>query len=257
MKLIPDAWRVVILAYSFWFNVLGLLVLIAPEILFAFTGIDMDPVLRWCLVVGLLIAGLAGRLVRQTSRAWVQWLRMLAVLLIIILASLGVARADVPDRGPLVAGAAVSEAQIMAVALPHIEQWEGMRLKAYLDIVGVPTICAGTTRGVHIGMTKTRAQCVAIMQAEALEYWRGVSRYLTKATLKNRITASRGAAWSSFAINVGISSAGRSTATRRLNAGNVTGACEALTWWNKAGGRVILGLVNRRSAERGLCLSAA
>ncbi|ARC87161.1 hypothetical protein B5V46_00185 [Rhodovulum sp. MB263] len=52
-------------------------------------------------------------------------------------------------------------------------------------------------------------------------------------------------------MNVGVAGAGRSTATRRLSEGDVPGACEALTWWNKAGGRVVAGLRNRRTEEYG------
>nr|WP_231119180.1 glycoside hydrolase family protein [Rhodovulum sp. MB263] len=48
-----------------------------------------------------------------------------------------------------------------------------------------------------------------------------------------------------------MAGAGRSTATRRLSEGDVPGACEALTWWNKAGGRVVAGLRNRRTEEYG------
>ncbi len=41
---------------------------------------------------------------------------------------------------------------------------------------------------------------------------------------------------------------------RRLNAGDIRGACDALLAWNKAGGRVVQGLTNRRQDERRLCL---
>jgi GH24 family phage-related lysozyme (muramidase) len=39
-----------------------------------------------------------------------------------------------------------------------------------------------------------------------------------------------------------------------LNEQRIAAACEALTWWNKAGGRVYRGLVDRRAEERDLCL---
>jgi len=40
---------------------------------------------------------------------------------------------------------------------------------------------------------------------------------------------------------------------RHLNAGNIPSACNALLMWNKAGGRVVKGLDNRRKQERALC----
>ena len=59
---------------------------------------------------------------------------------------------------------------------------------------------------------------------------------------------------STLTYNIGVGAFCRSTARRRLNAGNVRGACDAATWFNKAGGRKIPGLVNRRTAEHKLCL---
>jgi len=46
----------------------------------------------------------------------------------------------------------------------------------------------------------------------------------------------------------------RSTALRRFNSGDIEGAAEALQWFNKAGGRVLTGLVRRRAAEADLML---
>ncbi|HGM8337746.1 TPA: glycoside hydrolase family protein [Pseudomonas aeruginosa] len=45
----------------------------------------------------------------------------------------------------------------------------------------------------------------------------------------------------------------RSTLLRKLNAGDVKGACAELSRWVYAGGKVYKGLVNRRKAERELC----
>ena len=45
-----------------------------------------------------------------------------------------------------------------------------------------------------------------------------------------------------------------SWSTRRLNAGDIAGGCTSLTWWNKAGARVIRGLVNRRADEYQMCM---
>ena len=42
--------------------------------------------------------------------------------------------------------------------------------------------------------------------------------------------------------------------SRRALAGDLRGACEALMLWTRAGGREVRGLVNRRTAERKLCL---
>lgn len=46
-----------------------------------------------------------------------------------------------------------------------------------------------------------------------------------------------------------------STFLRKLNAGDTTGAAAAMLAWNRAGGRVMNGLVRRRAAEQSLFLS--
>ena len=139
--------------------------------------------------------------------------------------------------------------------VPVIAEFEGLRLDAYLDVVGVPTICYGSTRGVRIGMKKTDAQCIALLREEVSEYREKLHWFFTPATIASRLPPTRDAAYTSLAFNCGIGAVGKSTATRRLNAGDITGGCEALTWWNKAGGRVIRGLVARRTRERDLCLA--
>ncbi len=145
-------------------------------------------------------------------------------------------------------------AAFLAVAIPLVAEWEGKRNHAYLDIVSVPTICFGHTKDVQIGDYMTDAQCEALLRAEMLEYRHGLHGYFTDETKRNRLTPERDAAYVSLAYNAGIRGAGKSTATRRLNAGNIAGGCSALTWWNKAGGRVVRGLVRRRAAEYQLCM---
>lgn len=257
LELVPDAKHVVFSSYTFWAAVIALLALVGPEVLYATTGRDMNPVFLWLLQVGLLLFILIGRVIVQRGSPLRNALRIVAVTVLIVLSALAATTTlaqAAPATTPLVSGAETSEAEILRLAVPFIARWEGVELVAYQDIVGVWTICSGTTRGVEPGMRKSAEDCAALLEAEALEYWRGVARYFTADTLRHRITALRGSAWTSFAINVGIRAAGTSTATRRLNAGNIAGACQALTWWNKAGQRVRRGLINRRGAEKGRCM---
>mgnify|MGYP001135066320 CR=1 FL=1 len=243
MKLIADWRRVVALSLSFWAQVLGLLALILPELAYALWGAETDPYFLWWLGVFLSLFGIAGRLVEQTGSVLHNQARIWAVALLILLVSALAARAQ-----------PATEAETLAIAVPFIAEKEGLRLEAYLDIVGVPTICAGSTRGVQLGQRKTRAECLALLRAEAAQYRAGLRPYLTAETLRLRLPPPRDAAFTSLAYNIGIAAAGGSTALRRLNAGNVPGACDAITWWTKAGGRVIRGLVIRRADERALCL---
>lgn len=93
-----------------------------------------------------------------------------------------------------------------------------------------------------------------MLAREVHSYRDGLHGYFTPETRSERLTAHRDAAYTSLAYNVGVAGAGKSTATRRLNAGDIRGGCEAIGWWNKAGQRVVRGLVNRRADEVALCL---
>lgn len=146
----------------------------------------------------------------------------------------------------------------MAVAVPLVARWEGLETTAYLDRIASPpvwTICYGETQGVRPGETRTRAQCEDGLRRGLIRYRNGIHPAFTAETKAQRLPPERDAAFVSLAWNAGINRVRSSTATRRLNADDVRGACVALTWYNKAGGRVIRGLVNRRAEEEALCLA--
>lgn len=227
MKLIPN-WRAVALkSWSMWCIYLGIALLVIPALVYAATETEiLGPYVSGRGGLALLIIGGIGRLVDQGGL----------------------------DRSHLRSSGAVTVAAFLAIAVPFVGGWEGKRNHAYQDIVGVWTICYGHTKGVKRGDHMTDAQCKALLKAELIEYREGLHGYFTPATLKHRLTPERDVAYVSLAYNAGIRGAGRSTATRRLNAGDIRGGCKALTWWNKAGGRVVRGLVRRRSAEYQLCM---
>jgi GH24 family phage-related lysozyme (muramidase) len=59
----------------------------------------------------------------------------------------------------------------------------------------------------------------------------------------------------SFSYNCGLGSLQSSTLRMKYNRGDYDGAAEEFLKWNKAGGKVLNGLVRRREAERALFLS--
>ena len=136
----------------------------------------------------------------------------------------------------------------MAIALPLVGYYEGRNLAAYLDPVGIPTICYGSTAGVTLGQTRTAAECDALLAAELGEAIAAVDR-LSRTPQPD----TRRAALGSFAYNVGAGAFERSTLLRKLNNGDVAGACAELSRWVYAKGRQLGGLVKRRAAERELC----
>ncbi len=139
---------------------------------------------------------------------------------------------------------------IAPTGAPTIRHVSGPQyLRAYLDAVRVPTACDGITRGVRMGQTYTEAQCTILLEAELAEMATQVVRCVP--ALYGR--PNQAAAAVSLAYNIGWPSFCRSTAARRFNAGQWAAGCDAFTMWNKAGGRVLSGLVARRARERQLC----
>jgi lysozyme len=54
--------------------------------------------------------------------------------------------------------------------------------------------------------------------------------------------------------NLGPQAVCRSAMVRKLNAGDVQGACDAFLMYDRANGKILKGLQRRREAERELCL---
>lgn len=136
-----------------------------------------------------------------------------------------------------------------AIALTAVASFEGLRQYAYLDPVGIPTICFGETKGVKMGDKATLEQCKGMLLDSLYEAHESVAK-----CVKVPMTDSREAALVSFTYNIGGSAFCRSTLVKKLNVGDVVGACNELPKWNKANGIVLPGLVNRREEERKLCL---
>ena len=135
------------------------------------------------------------------------------------------------------------------LALPVTGQFEGLRLKAYLDPVGIETICYGETDGVELGQEATAQEC-----RDMLAIRLGWFSYQVGGLVDVPITVETHAALTSFSYNVGIQAFSKSTLLKKLNAGDYKGACNELPRWVYAKGRKLNGLVRRREAEKELCL---
>ncbi|WP_353402726.1 lysozyme, partial [Pseudophaeobacter arcticus] len=96
-----------------------------------------------------------------------------------------------------------------------------------------------------------KAECDAMLAREILAYEAALDRCLTQP-----VPVGMKIALVSWTYNVGAGAACKSTLVRKANAGDLTGACNELPRWNRAGGRVWAGLVNRRGAERAMCHQA-
>lgn len=139
---------------------------------------------------------------------------------------------------------------LTAAAVALVGAWEGVRTVAYRDIVGVPTVCFGETRGVKMGDRYTMDECRAMLGDALVEFETGMRACLTN---PDAIPEKSYVAFLSLSYNIGTRAFCGSTVARRANAGDIKGACEAIPAWNRAGGRVVKGLVNRRAEELRIC----
>lgn len=136
-----------------------------------------------------------------------------------------------------------------------IKQFEGCKLTAYQDSVGVWTIGYGWTQPVdgkpiRAGMTIKQETADRLLKTGLVSYESDVSRLV-----KVGLTQGQFDALVSFTYNLGARSLSTSTLLRKLNAGDYAGAADEFLRWNKAGGKVLNGLTRRREAERALFLS--
>jgi lysozyme len=149
--------------------------------------------------------------------------------------------------------AGIIGAGVLAIAGSVIAPYEGRSLFAYLDPVGVPTICEGVTEGVEMGDTATDAECDAALQREMRKHLAGVEE-----CIDGYLTPNQWAAVLSWTYNVGVGAACTSTLVAKINRGEPSRAwCPELKRWVYAGGVRLGGLVKRRDAEYALCMGEA
>lgn len=134
------------------------------------------------------------------------------------------------------------------VAVELIQQFEGLELTAYPDpgTGGDPwTIGWGATGpGIGPGVEWTQATADARLSQDVARFADGVKRAVTWSATANQMGA-----MISLAYNIGLAAFKKSTLLRRFNAGDVDGAQQQFSVWNRAGGRVMRGLSRRRAAE--------
>ena len=138
-------------------------------------------------------------------------------------------------------------------ALELIKHFEGLRLEAYQDSVGVWTIGYGTTAEAGLGIIPQAGLRITESEAErllklGLEKFEGYVRDAVTVEL----TDNQFGALVSFTYNLGPGNLRKSTLLRKLNSGDYAGAAQEFPKWPKAGGKTLPGLVRRRQAEKKL-----
>jgi lysozyme len=144
----------------------------------------------------------------------------------------------------------VAALALSATALVSIAVHESYRGEAYIPIPGdVPTIGFGTTKGVKMG-DKIDPVTALKRKVEDVAQFEGALKQCVKVPLHQYEYD----AYISLAYNIGSSAFCKSTLVRYLNEGKYDLACREILRWNKANGRVVQGLVNRREAEHKKCI---
>lgn len=149
---------------------------------------------------------------------------------------------------------------VLAIATPFVANWEGFAPVAVherVDPPGVITWCFGRTNfddpTVKVGTRFTKEECKTQL-AETLPRYAEQARKCVPNLYA--LPAPTQAAVISFTYNVGQGNLCKSGVTRNLNKTppDIRAACDAMLMYVRAAGRVLQGLVNRRKAERTLCL---
>jgi lysozyme len=136
--------------------------------------------------------------------------------------------------------------------LALIKRFEGFRHMAYRDPVGVWTIGYGHTSmagppTVKAGLEISLDEAHEILRRDVAQFEHGVST-----AVKVPLSDPQFSALVSFAYNVGLGAFRKSSVLAAVNARDFSAVPRRLNLWNKAGGRVLAGLVRRRAAEGAL-----
>lgn len=138
-------------------------------------------------------------------------------------------------------------AAVVLAVEKNIEPWEGFAPVAYLDRIAKPPVWTygfGDTKGAKPGLhiTRTEAEDLLLKRVTA-DFYAPMTR-----CIKGLETKPVGvqAAMISGAYNFGVARWCHSTAARLVSANRFKEACAAQTAFNKAGGKVVMGLVRRR-----------
>ena len=125
-----------------------------------------------------------------------------------------------------------------------IKKFEGCELEAYKCAAGVPTIGYGHIKDVSMGMTITQSEADEMFNHEIKEYETYVNTAVTVPLSQNQFDAIV-----SWVFNLGNGNLKASTMLKVINSGDHAGVPAQIKRWNKAGGKVLEGLVRRREAE--------
>jgi len=137
--------------------------------------------------------------------------------------------------------------------LKLLEEFEGLRTKAYRDVVGVWTIGIGHTGPeVHSGLVWTKEQAYEALAKRLDEEFEPA---VLEGIHNSPVTQNQFDAMVSLAYNIGAYGFKNSSVARLHRTGNYIAAAQAFELWVKAGGRYLEPLHRRRIKEAQLYLT--
>ena len=137
-----------------------------------------------------------------------------------------------------------STMNISQEGLSLIKKFEGCELEAYKCAAGVLTIGYGSTKGVKEGDTITQEEADKLLLHEMEEYEGYINDAVTVDLKQNQFDA-----LVSWVFNLGPANLKASTMLKVLNNKEYDDVPAQIKRWNKAGGKVLQGLIRRREAE--------
>ena len=128
--------------------------------------------------------------------------------------------------------------------LSLIKKFEGLELEAYKCAAGVWTLGYGHTAGVQEGDVWSEEQANEQLKIDMHVYAGYINDHVTCPLSQNQFDA-----LVSWVYNLGPANLKASTMLKVLNSGDYEGVPAQIKRWNKAGGKVLEGLIRRREAE--------
>lgn len=133
-----------------------------------------------------------------------------------------------------------------SIAADFVGGFEGFVDHVYMDIAGHRTIGFGHMDDrLPLDKTITREQALTLLASDLCRHQIGLAAHVTRECTRGQFIALL-----SMAFNVGVSPVRKSTLLRKFNAGDIAGAADEFLRWDRAGGKVVVGLTRRREAER-------
>ena len=145
---------------------------------------------------------------------------------------------------------AITTLVLSAAALVGIALNEGYSDSTIIPIKGdVPTIGFGTTDGVKLGDKITPPKALARALQDVQKFEGAIKKCVVVPLHQYEYDA-----YVSLSYNIGSGAFCSSTLVKKLNAQDYASACQEILRWDRAKGRVVKGLTNRRQQEYQKCI---